>query len=123
MSWLSGTPGVAALVALVVLAWLVYRIRRNHRLVRPPVLSADGRPYEIVDFTLSDGTVVPLLDTGRGSGGRPAIVLIPGADGIHQTWRFQVPAFAEEGYRVVSADLRAHVPPDASFDLLCRDVV
>lgn len=122
MSWLSGTPGTLVLLALLVLAWLVYRIRKNYRLIRPPVLAPDGRPYEVVDFRLSDGTVVPLLDTGEGPGGRPAIVLIPGADGIHQTWRYQVPAFAE-GHRVLSADLRAQVPPDASFDLLCRDVV
>ncbi|MFW6084597.1 MAG: alpha/beta fold hydrolase [Gemmatimonadota bacterium] len=118
MSWISGPTLVFALAAGLVAAWLVYRIRANHRLVRPPVLDAAGRPYEIVEFTLSDGSRVPLLDAGQG----PAIVMIPGADGIHQTWRHQVPDLAK-GHRVLSADLRSRVSGDADFDLLCRDVV
>ncbi len=108
-------PVLAAGLAVV---WLVYRIRANQRLVRPPVLNDAQRPYEIVDFSLSDGQVVPLLDAGEG----PAILMIPGADGIHQTWRYQVPALARR-YRVLSADLRSSVPKGASFDLFCRDVV
>lgn len=122
MNWLSGPAAAAVLAGLIVLAWLVYRIRANYRLVRPPVLDGAGEPYEIVDVTLSDGTVVPLLDTGDPPGGGPTVVMVPGADGIHQTWRYQVPAFTDD-YRVLSADLRAQVPPEASFDLFCRDII
>lgn len=118
VSWISGTAVVPVLAGALVAAWLVYRVRANYRLVRPPVLDEAQRPYEIVDFTLSDGHGVPLLDAGEG----PAILLIPGADGIHQTWRHQVPAFARR-YRVLSADLRSQVPKGASFDLFCRDLV
>lgn len=118
MSWFPGSAVVPLLAGALVVVWLVYRVRANYRIVRPPVLDDTQRPYEVADFTLSDGCVVPLLDEGEG----PAILLIPGADGIHQTWRYQVPALARR-YRVLSADLRSSVPHGASFDLLCRDLL
>lgn len=118
MSSISGSAVVPVLAVALVALWLVYRVWANRRLVRPPVLDETQRPYEIVDFTLSDGHGVPLLDAGEG----PAVLLIPGADGIHQTWRYQIPALAHR-YRVLSADLRSSVPEGASFDLFCRDIV
>jgi pimeloyl-ACP methyl ester carboxylesterase len=88
----------------------------NRRLVRPPVLDEDGRPYDDLEVRLSDGTTVPLIDTGAG----PAMLLIPGADGIRQTWRYQIPALARR-FRVLAPDLRTEVPDGATFDRFCRD--
>ena len=102
-------------VALL-LSWFVYRVRANRRLVRPPVLDENGRPYDRIEVRLSDGTTIPLIDTGSG----PATLLIPGADGMRETWRYQIPALARR-HRVLAPDLRTEIPADATFDLLCRD--
>lgn len=108
MTWL-------LLVALL-LSWFVYRIWANRRLVRPPVLDEEGRPYDRFEVRLSDGSAVPLIDTGSG----PAMLLIPGADGMRETWRYQIPVLARR-FRVLAPDLRTDIPDDASFDLFCRD--
>jgi pimeloyl-ACP methyl ester carboxylesterase len=109
-----GLVGAAALTA----AWLAYRVRRNRRLVRPPIQDADGVPYPAIPVILSDGEVVEALDTGSG----PALLLIPGADGIRETWRFQVTELARE-YRVLSANLRTEVAAEHTFDRLALDAV
>ena len=110
------------LVALLLLSWFVYRRRANRRLVRPPVLDETGRPYDRIEVRLSDGHTVPLIDTGPGPAGlsAPAILLIPGADGMRETWRFQIPVLARR-YRVLAPDLRTEIPGGATFDLFCRD--
>lgn len=109
MTWL-------LLAALLLLSWFVYRVRANRRLVRPPVLDEEGQPYERFEVRLSDGSTVPLIDTGSG----PAIMLIPGADGMRETWRYQIPVLARR-FRVLAPDLRTDIPDRATFDLLCRD--
>ena len=106
------------LAAALVLAWLVYRIRANVRIRRPPILDPEGKPYARHEVTLSDGETVALLDAGTG----PAVLLIPGADGIRETWRYQVPELARR-FRVLAPDLRSAVPDDAEFALLGRDAV
>lgn len=110
------TP-LGILVALLA-GWLTWRVWANRRLVRPPILDPEGRPYESVEVELSDGSSVPLTDTGEGD----AVLLIPGADGVRETWRFQVPVLAVR-YRVLAPDLRSRVPSDATFDRFCRDAI
>lgn len=120
LEWLAWT----IVVALAVLyAWLV--VRRNRRLVRPPVLGVDGRPIPSRELRLSDGEAVDGLVTGPdgpGNRGLPVLVLLPGADGMKETFRFQVPAFASR-YAVVCASLRRRVPRGATFDRLVDDVL
>jgi pimeloyl-ACP methyl ester carboxylesterase len=91
--------------------------RRNHRLLRPPVRDLDGLAYPSRRLVYSDGAEVTYLDAGSGS----AIVMIPGADGMKETFRYQVPAF-DGRHRVITADMRARHEPDASFDRLADDV-
>ncbi|MFW6088537.1 MAG: alpha/beta fold hydrolase [Gemmatimonadota bacterium] len=104
------------LLGALLLGWFVYRVRANRGLVRPPVLDEEGRPYDRFEVRLSDGSTIPLIDTGSG----PAILLIPGADGMRETWRYQIPVLARR-FRVLAPDLRTDIPDDATFDLFCRD--
>lgn len=110
------------LFVALLLSWLVYRVRANRRLVRPPVVDDDGRPYDPCEIRLSGGDTVPSIDTGPGAGisPSPAILLIPGADGMRETWRYQIPVLARR-FRVVAPDLRTDIPEGGTFDLLCRD--
>lgn len=91
--------------------------QRNAGLRRPPVRDLDGDPYPASTFTFSDGVTVSYLDVGDG----PAVLMVPGADGIKETWRHQVPAFAR-GHRVIAADLRSEFPPGTDFDRMARDL-
>lgn len=111
---------VAAALGAVVggVAWNRLATYRNNRLVRPPVLDPDGLPYVSNRLQLSDGEVVSWIEAGEG----PAMLLIPGADGMKETWRFQVPELARR-YHVVSADLRSRFPDPASFDRFADDAV
>jgi pimeloyl-ACP methyl ester carboxylesterase len=92
--------------------------RRNNRLVRPPVLDLDGNPYVSNRLQLSDGEVITWIEAGEG----PALLLIPGADGMKETWRFQVPVLARR-FHVIAADLRSRFPDDATFDRFAEDAV
>lgn len=114
MTWL--------VLGALVLSWFVYRMRANRRLVRPPVLDRHGRPYDHLEVQLSDGSTISMIDTGaaRASVSDPAILLIPGADGMRETWRYQIPVLARR-FRVLAPDLRTNVPDGATFDLFCRD--
>lgn len=100
-------------------AWLWLMGRRNSslRLRRPPVLDDSGRPLPTSRFTYSDGESVGLIDAGEG----PVVVFIPGADGMKETFRYQLPVLAEH-HRVLCADLRDQVTPDMSFERLVSDV-
>lgn len=101
----------------VLIGWLAFRIRANSRIQRPPVLDERGEPYEVIDIALSDGATIPLIDAGEG----PAVLLVPGADGIRQTWRYQIPGLART-HRVLAPDLRSEFAPAAKFDRFARDI-
>ncbi|MFW6198570.1 MAG: alpha/beta fold hydrolase [Acidobacteriota bacterium] len=92
--------------------------RRNARLERPPLRDFDGHPYPERSLTLSDGAGITWVDVGEGS----PVLMIPGADGVKETWRHQIPAFARR-HRVIAGDLRSEFPPDADFDLFVRDAL
>jgi 3-oxoadipate enol-lactonase len=98
-------------------SWLWLVVRRNSNLRRPPVLDDTGRPLPASRFTYSDGEAVDLIDAGEG----PVIVLIPGADGMKETFRHQLPVLARS-YRVLCADLRDEITPDMRFERLASDV-
>ena len=120
-------PGLAILA--VIYAGLI--LRRNRRLVRPPILGTDGVPLPDRVFTFSDGETVDYVDIGPtdpapGTRGGPAtdpptIMLLPGADGMKETFRFQVPALARR-HRVVCASLRRRFSPADTMDRMVDDV-
>lgn len=99
-------------------AWTRLATRRNNRLIRPPVRDPDGNPQVSSRLQLSDGEVVAWIEAGEG----PALLLIPGADGMKETWRFQIPELARR-FHVISADLRSRFPDPATFDLFADDAV
>ena len=107
----------AALGAVVGgVAWTRLATRRNNGLIRPPVLDLNANPLVSNRLQLSDGEVVAWIEAGEG----PALLLIPGADGMKETWRFQIPELARR-YHVISADLRSRFPDPATFDLFADD--
>lgn len=108
--WLLALPIAAG-------AWLWLMGRRNSSLRRPPVLDESGRPLPASRFTYSDGETVELIDAGEG----PVILLIPGADGMKETFRYQLPVLARR-YRVLCADLRAEIKSNMRFERLVSDV-
>ena len=110
--WLAGALG--AVVGGV--AWTRLAVRRNNRLVRPPVLDPDGNPYVSNRLQLSDGEIIAWIEAGEG----PPLLLIPGADGMKETWRFQVPDLARR-FHVIAADLRSRFPDDAKCDQFAED--
>lgn len=107
------TTGLALLLA----GYTAWVRRRNRRLRRPPVRGADGLAYPSRRLVYTDGAEITYLDAGAGT----PIVMIPGADGMKETFRYQVP-FLERRYRVIAADMRDRHEPDASFDRLADDV-
>jgi pimeloyl-ACP methyl ester carboxylesterase len=76
-----------------------------------------GNPLPGSRFTFSDGVTVSLVDVGSG----PALFLIPGADGMKETFRHQLVDLSR-AYRVLAPDLRDGVTPDVGFDRLAIDV-
>jgi pimeloyl-ACP methyl ester carboxylesterase len=111
---------LAALLGTIVggVAWMRAMEHRNRRLVRPPMLDSRGRPYPTDLLELSDGERVLYVDAGEG----PPLLLIPGADGMKETWRYQLPAL-EDRYRVITADLRSRFPIGSDFDQFADDAV
>ena len=65
----------------------------------------------------SDGAEVTYLDLGDGV----PVVMIPGADGMKETFRYQLPSFARR-HRVIVADVRDRFSPEDTFDRLADDV-
>jgi pimeloyl-ACP methyl ester carboxylesterase len=99
---------------------------RNRRLVRPPILGFDGAPIRERTFTLSDGETVDYVVVGptdpESTPGASAIFLLPGADGMKETFRYQVPALARRR-RVVCISLRRKLSRDDSLDRMVDDAV
>ena len=122
-------PFGSLLPALGILAvvYMVLILRRNRRLVRPPILGADGVPISDRTLILSDGETVDYLDVGPTDTDRewaadaPTIFLVPGADGMKETFRYQVPALARR-HRVVCASLRRKLSPQDTLDRMVDDV-
>lgn len=101
---------------------------RNRRLVRPPILGIDGAPLPERTFTLSDGETVDFVVVGptdpAGTSSTPIahpIFLVPGADGMKETFRYQVPALARRR-KVVCATLRRKLAPGDTLDRMVDDV-
>lgn len=107
----------AAGLALFLGGYAAWVCRRNRRLLRPPVRDPDGLAYPSRRLVYSDGVEVTYLDAGSGD----PIVMIPGADGMKETFRYQVPAL-DGRHRIIVADMRARHEPEASFDRLADDV-
>lgn len=108
-AWLAaGAVGAAAYGRLT--------LRRNARLEPPPVRDGAGEPLPGGELVLSDGERVGYVDAGEGL----PIFWIPGADGIKETWRCQLPAFAACG-RCVAVDMRRGIAEDHRFDRLADD--
>ncbi len=111
--WLTGLlwlAGVALYVRLMTL--------RNRRIRRPPMTGASGEPLAARRLSYSDGETVSYIDTGAG----PTVLCIPGADGVKETFRYQIPALAGR-YRAVCASLRARFRRGATLNRLTDDLL
>ena len=106
-----------ALGAAVGAAYGWAMVRRNEGLEPPPLRDTDGELLEERHLVFSDGARVSYVDVGEG----PPLLMVPGADGIKETFRHQIPFFARRR-RVIAADLRSSVPEGADFDLFRRDL-
>jgi 3-oxoadipate enol-lactonase len=124
------TVGSILAVLLAGAAYAAAVLRRNRRLVRPPILGVDGAPLRGRTFTFSDGETVDYVDVGptddpaSGDGHASAVsalFLVPGADGMKETFRYQVPALARR-HRVICASLRERFAPDDTLDRMVDDV-
>jgi len=109
--WAAGTGAAAG-------AYLWAMVHRNRSLRPAPVRDLAGRPYPERTFVYADGGRVSLIDVGEGT----PVLLVPGADGIKESYRYQVPAFSEL-HRVIDADLRGEFSPEDTFDRFVRDLV
>ncbi len=97
-------------------AWAM--VRRNESLEPPPLRDLDGELLDERHLAFSDGARVSCVDVGEG----PPLLMVPGADGVKETWRHQVPFFARSR-RVIAVDLRSRIPDGADFDLFRRDLL
>lgn len=110
-----------AVLAGLLLASFSYRRFRNARIVRPTVTGHDGTPVPETRVRLSNGEVVDVIDTGSRDEA-DTLLLIPGADGVRQTWRHQV-AVLSRRWRVVAPDLRCRIDASDSLDTLVDDAI
>lgn len=90
---------------------------RNARRSPVPLRDPEGAVLPTEEMTYTDGASVSVVDRGRG---RP-VILVPGADGVKETFRYQVDELASR-HRVVAADLRDTFPPGVTFDRFARDL-
>lgn len=104
-------------ISSAAVAWVWFARFRNDRIRTPPIVDDAGNPLPETAFTFSDGVSVRLVDSGTG----PALFMVPGADGMKETFRYQLNELSRH-YRVVSADLRDGVTPDIGFDRLSIDI-
>lgn len=108
----------AAALALTAVAHGKAVHRRNRTLVRPPIRDASGSLFPTEIFQYSDGEQIAYVDVGEGT----PILWVPGADGVKETWRYQLPDFSPR-YRTVAPDLRENIAPDHTFDRLVDDLL
>ncbi len=111
-AWQKALLGAAGLTGYV--RWMD---RRNGSRSRPPIRDSGGREIRTGRFTYRDGATVPIVDRGTG----PSLLLVPGADGVVETFRYQIPRFSES-FRVLCAGLRTQFDPDDSFDRFSADL-
>lgn len=111
--WPGALAGAAALAGYV--GWME---RRNASRSRPPLRDQDGAAIRVGRFTYRDGSSVACLDRGTG----PPMLLVPGADGVVDTFRYQVPRFSDS-FRVLCAELRSDFRPDDTFDRFADDLL
>jgi pimeloyl-ACP methyl ester carboxylesterase len=122
---MSPVGSLLPVLGLLAVAYVGLVLLRNRRLARPPILGSDGAPLPEQAFTFSDGQTVDYVVVGPTDGtempARPAILLVPGADGMKETFRYQIPALARTR-RVVCASLRLMLSREDAFDRMVDDV-
>lgn len=107
-----------AALALAGVAYVRAMVKRNERLRPPPVRDLAGRPLPHRTLEVSDGERIDYLDAGEGT----PILWVPGADGVKETWRYQLPLFADR-HRVLAPDLRRRFAVHDEFDRFAEDLV
>lgn len=110
--------GAALGLGLAGVAYVWTMLRRNDALQPERVRDPNGTPLPERRLRYRDGEEISLIDAGTG----PPIVWVPGADGVKETFRFQLPGFAGR-YRVIAADLRKRFAPEDTFDRFTEDLV
>lgn len=111
-AWQKAVAGAAGLAGYV--RWMD---RRNASRPRPPLRDPDGDEIRVGRFTYRDGHTVPCLERGTG----PPMVFVPGADGVVDTFRYQIPRFSES-FRVLCAGLRSEFGVEDTFDRFADDL-
>lgn len=71
-----------------------------------------------VTMVQTNGIELAVYELGSG----PAVVLLHGFPGLAYTWRHQIPALAEAGYRVVVPDLRGYGQSDTPTEVESYDI-
>lgn len=95
---------------------------------------ADGQPPRaqamdlgpVTKMVVANGLTFPVADHGRG----PAVLLLHGFPDDRYLWRYQVPALAAAGFRVIAPDMRGfgsaprpQDPKEYGIGLAVRDVI
>src|SRR5207245_4793903 len=79
--------------------------------------------YEIAGATRHDiktnGVTLSVYEAGSG----PAVVLCHGFPELAYSWRHQIPALADAGYRVIAPDMRGYGGSSAPADVGAYDVL
>ncbi|WP_205965909.1 alpha/beta fold hydrolase [Paracoccus liaowanqingii] len=81
----------------------------------PPGIAPTMPPVEMVG---TNGIELAVYEAGSG----PAVVLLHGFPGLAYTWRHQIPALVDAGYRVIVPDLRGYGLSDAPDDVEDYDI-
>src|ERR1700684_361762 len=67
----------------------------------------------------ANGQRIHLVEAGEG----PLVVFVHGFPELWYSWRHQLPALAEAGYRAISLDMRGYGQSSAATDLHAYDVM
>lgn len=94
------------------------------RTVYPPPCKPDDVPHAVA--TLKSGIKMHYVDVGEG----PAVFLFHGFPDLWYGWRYQIPALASAGYRVIAMDQRGYGDSSAPYPIndylqqkACRDAI
>src|SRR5213079_472233 len=108
------------------------RLKTGQELPHVPLMgdprAGVNRPLVCPPMTTVGDLDVHVLEAGPPDG--PAVVLLHGFPELAYSWRHQLPALADAGYRALAPDLRGYgessIPPEIeSYDVLsvCGDLV
>nr|XP_039261424.1 bifunctional epoxide hydrolase 2-like [Styela clava] len=97
---------------------------RTSDVVYPPPCKPDNVPHSSV--VLKSGIIIHYVDVGEG----PVVMLFHGFPELWYSWRYQIPALASVGYRVIAMDQRGYGDSSSPFEIteytqekVCQDAI